>query len=180
VTQLEATGWPPFETTYRRHARRIYRFCLSQVTDPYAAEELTADTFASACAAYSRLTGNADGSIDGIGPWLLRIARNTVIDHHRRRGRRRAIADRFLRPAAGEREAVDPISVERRVIAREDLRAVGRCLAGLSERDRRLIALRLAGVSAAEIGRTLGISPHAATVATGRAITRLRHDFDAA
>jgi DNA-directed RNA polymerase specialized sigma24 family protein len=69
---------------------------------------------------------------------------------------------------------VDPVSVERRVIARDDLRAVSRCLAGLSERDRQLIVLRVNGAGAVEMGARLGISPHAATVASGRALTRLR------
>lgn len=173
MTQAQATGWPPFETTYRRHLRRIYLYCLARVTDPYAAEELTAEVFTSAYAAYDR--GNGDPA--GIGPWLLRIARNTVIDHHRRRGRRRAIVDRFLRPPATE--PVDPVSVERRVIARDDLRTVGRCLAGLSDRDRQLILLRVDGACAAEIGARLGITAHAATVASGRAVTRLRSQLPA-
>lgn len=168
MTQPKATRWPPFETIYRRYARRIHLYCLAKVTDPHTAEELTAEIFASAYAAYARAVGDPEG----IGPWLLRIARNTVIDHHRRRGRRRAIADRFLRPVATE--PVDPGSVERRVIARDDLRAVGRCLAGLSDRDRQLILLRVNGAGATEIGARLGITPHAATVASGRALTRLR------
>ncbi|GAA1664394.1 sigma-70 family RNA polymerase sigma factor [Fodinicola feengrottensis] len=172
MTTLDTTDWPPFEITYRRHAPRVYRFCLSRVTDPDAAEELTADTFAHAYAAYSRFSGDEEG----IWPWLLRIARNAVIDHHRRRGRRRAIADRYLAPTGTD--LVDPVSVERRVIARDDLRTLGRCLARLADRDRQLIGLRVGGAGAAEIGRVLGMSPHAATVATGRALARLRHDFD--
>jgi RNA polymerase sigma-70 factor (ECF subfamily) len=158
-----------FDAIYRTHRRRVYRFCLARVTDPYTAEELTAEVFASAYAAYPRLVVD---EVAGIGPWLTRIARNTVIDHHRRRGRRQAIADRYL--TSGEAESA---SVERRVLAREEIRTLGRCLAELSERDRQLIALRVNGTSGAAAGQLLGLSPHAATVASGRALSRLRAEF---
>ncbi|WP_163509781.1 RNA polymerase sigma factor [Fodinicola acaciae] len=157
-----------FDAIYRGYRRQIYRFCLARVTDPHAAEELTAEIFASAYAAYERLVVD---DATAIAPWLVRIARNAVIDHHRRRGRRQAIADRF--PLADDRLE----SVERHVLAREDIRMLGRCLAALSDRDRRLIALRLSGASGADVGELLGLSAHAATVASGRALSRLRVEF---
>jgi RNA polymerase sigma factor (sigma-70 family) len=163
------TERPAFDTIYRTHCRQVYRFCLARVTDPYAAEELAAEVFASAYAAYPRLVVD---EIVGIGPWLTRIARNTVIDHHRRRGRRQAIADRYL--PSHEPESA---SVERQVLAREEIRTLGRCLSELSERDQQLIALRISGTTGAAAGQLLGLSPHAATVASGRALSRLRAEF---
>ncbi len=65
-------------------------------------------------------------------------------------------------------------------MTRADLRLAISSLQGLRERDRLLVGLRLAAeLSHAEIGAVLGISEHAATVAAGRAIERLRQRVEA-
>jgi len=159
---------PPFDEVYRTHATRVYRYCLSQVGNPIDAEDLTAEVFASAFAAYpaARL---ADGVVL---PWLLRIARNEVIDHRRRRTRRSALLTRFF---GGGSEVDHAVDVESEVVLRDELRQVLAAMGQLSERDRALIGLRLAaGLPYAEIGEVVGISEHAATVATQRALQRLR------
>ena len=164
---------PPFEQVYRDHAARVYRYCLSQVSNVSDAEDLAAEVFAAAFAKY-------DGARFAEGvvlPWLLRIAHNEVIDHRRRRTRRSALLVRFF---GGESDLDTSADVEGEVVLRDELRQVLGGMRKLSERDRTLIGLRIAAaLPYAEIGAVVGISEHAATVATKRALQRLRHHVEA-
>jgi RNA polymerase sigma-70 factor (ECF subfamily) len=159
---------PPFEQVYREHAARVYRYCLSQVGNACDAEDLAADVFAAAFAAY--LGARLDGGV--VLPWLLRIARNEVIDHRRRRTRRSALLARFF---GGQPEIDRTVDVEGVVVLRDELSRALAVMRALSERDRMLIGLRLAAdLPYGEIGEVVGLSEHAATVATRRALQRLR------
>ena len=165
---------PPFEQVYREHAARVYRYCLSQVGNTSDAEDLAAEVFAAAFAAYPglRVTNGV------VLPWLLRIARNEVIDLRRRRSRRSALLARFF---GGESELDRSADVEGEVVLRDEFRQVVIAMRRLSARDRTLIGLRVAaGLPYTEIGQVVGISEHAATVATKRALQRLRRHVEAA
>jgi RNA polymerase sigma-70 factor (ECF subfamily) len=169
----DAVEPPPFEQVYRDHAARVYRYCLSQVSNASDAEDLAAEVFAAAFASYDG-TRFAEGVVL---PWLLRIAHNQVIDHRRRRTRRSALLVRFF---GGESDLDTSADVEGEVVLRDELRQVLVGMRKLSERDRTLIGLRIAAaLPYAEIGAVIGISEHAATVATKRALQRLRHHLEA-
>lgn len=154
----------PFDEVYRQLAGPVYRFCLSQVGEPAAAEDVAAQAFASAFAAYQRV--RPDGA--GVRPWIFRIARNAAIDHHRRRRRTALLVGRLSgRDRLREVEEVAEM--------REELRLVVAALSRLTRRDRMLVGLRLAGdLSPAEIAGVLGVSEAAARKATQRALGRLR------
>lgn len=176
--QTEAAAYEdirqPFEQVYREHAARVYRYCLSQVGNINDAEDLAAEVFAAAFAAYPgvRLAHGV------ILPWLLRIARNEIIDFHRQRSRRSALLARFF---SGEPEFDRSVNVEGTVVSREEFRRVVTAMQRLSARDRALLGLRVAaGLPYREIGQVVGISEHAATVATKRALARLRKHVEAA
>jgi RNA polymerase sigma-70 factor (ECF subfamily) len=157
-----------FEQVYREHVASVYRFCLSLVRDPVEAEDVAAEVFLSALAAYERTRPDADD----VRPWLLRIARNEVVDRERRRRRRTRLLDRFF---SGVSEVDPSVNVEAQVVVREELRDVLGVMKRLSSRDRQLVGLRLAAdLPYAEIGAVLGMTEHAATVATRRALQRLR------
>lgn len=160
---------PPFEDVYRLYALRVYRFCVSQVRDPSDAEDIAADVFADACGAYGRVQPDPDGTLT----WLMRIARNAIIDHHRKSKRRGA----FLLRLPPARNAP---TTEHVVFQRAELQAALACIAELGDRDRLLVGLRVAGdLTYAQVGAMLGISEHAATVATHRAMARLRRLHEA-
>jgi RNA polymerase sigma factor (sigma-70 family) len=161
-------GPPRFDEVYREHAARVYRFCLSQVRDPAEAEDIAAEVFVSALSAYERTRPDAGD----MQPWLLRIARNEIIDRERRRQRRSLVLARFF---SGGSEMDPTVNVEAQVLLRDELKRVLDVMKQLSARDRLLIGLRLAAdLPYAEIGAVVGISEHAATVATRRAVKRLR------
>jgi RNA polymerase sigma-70 factor, ECF subfamily len=159
---------PAFEQVYRAHAAAVYRFCLSQVRNPADAEDVAAEVFVSALGAYTRAAPAAQDVL----AWLLRIARNEIIDRARRHRRRSLLLARFFGGASEEDPRAD---VESAAVVGDELRRVLQVIKRLSPRDQTLVGLRLASeLSYAEIGAVLGLSEHAATVATRRALQRLR------
>jgi RNA polymerase sigma-70 factor, ECF subfamily len=124
--------------------------------------------FVSALAAYERTRPDAAD----VQRWLLRIARNEIIDRDRRRRRRSLLLARFF---SGGSDVDHTADVEAAVVLRDELRRVLDVMKRLSARDRLLVGLRLAAdLPYAEIGEVLGMSEHTATVATRRALHRLR------
>jgi RNA polymerase sigma-70 factor, ECF subfamily len=161
-TEVDA---PAFASVYQEHADSVFRFCLSQLGDVATAEDVTADVFASAYAAFAA-SAPPDSALR---PWLFRVARNAVIDH-RRRARTRL---RFLRSVRREQTAGG--DVETVVQLRHDLRAVLAAVRRLKRRDRLLIGLRVAGgLSFAEIASITGMRENAARMATHRALRKVR------
>jgi RNA polymerase sigma-70 factor (ECF subfamily) len=157
-----------FEEVYHEHADAIYRYCLALLADPAAAEDCAAETFANALHAY----GRAELTPALVRPWLFRIARNTSIDWIRRDRVRR----RFL---AGARGPADPHDVESIVELRADLQAALDALHRLSERDRQLVGLRIAGrLTYREIASVLGMKENAARMATARALAQIRTEVN--
>lgn len=73
-----------FEQLYRTYVDRVYAYVAFRVRDGDLADDLTQEVFIQAL----RALGGYDWR-GSLAPWLLRIARNTVVDHWRRQGRRR-------------------------------------------------------------------------------------------
>src|SRR5262249_1054588 len=69
-----------FEEVYRQFANPIRRFCVVQLRDAEAAQDVTADTFVKAFEAYDRVKP----APEQVHFWLLRIARNTALNYQRR------------------------------------------------------------------------------------------------
>ncbi|SHF53349.1 RNA polymerase sigma-70 factor, ECF subfamily [Kaistia soli DSM 19436] len=101
---------------------------------------------------------------DPFGPWLFTVARNKLIDHVRKRGRRIEIpiedfAD--ILPAAEERPGTDAADVERH-------------LAELPTKQRAVLrAVAVEGASVAEAARKHGMTPGAVRVALHRGFASL-------
>lgn len=168
ATDLTEAPAPPFEQVYRDHAARVYRYCLSQVSNRGDAEDLAADVFAAAFHAFA----TADVTPGSELAWLLRIARNAIIDYRRRHTRRSALLARFF---GGESEADPKANVEGEVVLRDEVRRAIAAMAHLSDKDRTVIGLRIAaGLPYAEVAAVLGVTEHAATMACKRALARLQ------
>jgi RNA polymerase sigma-70 factor (ECF subfamily) len=154
-----------FGDIYRLHADPVFRYCLSQLRDRDAAEDVAADVFASAFAAYRRV--RFDG--DGVRPWLFRIARNAVIDQQRRA----RTGVRLLERLRGPRQP--GTDVESLAAVRQDLRDLLVAMARMRPRDRQLVGLRVAGgLSYAQIAEVMHMKENAARMATQRAVARVR------
>jgi RNA polymerase sigma-70 factor, ECF subfamily len=155
-----------FARTYDEHVREIYGFFGYRVGSRSEAEDLTQATFERALRAWGRF----DPRRASAKTWLFSIARNLLIDHHRReRGKR-------------ELRGTEPRDVETRSGAYElDERGLGpspeleAALAGLADRERELIALRFGGgLTAAQISRLVGLSPGNVDQILSRTLRALR------
>jgi RNA polymerase sigma factor (sigma-70 family) len=157
-----------FEEVYQRYALDVYRFCLFQLKDPAAAEDVAADVFVSAFKAYAK----AQPSEDEVRRWLIHIAKNATISVHRRATRLRRIMDWSRRTASTQ-----TTDVESQAAANQQIQAVQQSVAKLSSKQRLLVSLRCAAdLSYEDIGKITGMTPKAAAMATYRALEKIRFD----
>ena len=154
-----------FAPLYARYLDPVYRYCYRRLGSREAAEDATGAVFAKALAA---LPAYRDGSFRA---WLFAIAHNVVADAHRRR-----------RPEGPLAAAGDPVdrapTPEELALAAEERRSVRDLLATLPPDQRRVLELRLAGLTGAEIAAALGRSVAAVKMLQLRAMTRLRRPAD--
>jgi RNA polymerase sigma-70 factor (ECF subfamily) len=160
-----------FAALYARYFDPVYRYCYRRLGSHEAAEDAAALVFEKALAALPGFrAGDPDGSPAPSGSfrsWLFRIAHNVVADHFR--GRR---IDQPLEAAADFLDAAP--SPEEAAVDAEAHRTLLDLLAGLPEDQRRVLELRLAGLSGAEIAAALGRSHPAVKMLQSRAVARLR------
>ena len=153
-----------FAPLYDRYLDPIYRYCYRRLGNREAAEDATSAIFARALAA---LPSYRDGSFRA---WLFVIAHNIVIDTHRRR--------RPEQPLAGAFEPVDrDPTPEEAALASDARQSLRDLLAVLPADQRRVLELRLAGLTGAEIAQVLNRSVAAVKMLQLRAMTRLRGEL---
>jgi RNA polymerase sigma-70 factor (ECF subfamily) len=125
---------PDFAQAYDNHVHQVYAFLAYRVGSRGDAEDLTQLTFERALRAWDRF----DPRRASARTWLLAIARNALIDDHRRRHGvvnepLDALEEERLGPAAGELPPELTVAAE-----------LWSALESLSDRDRELVALRYA------------------------------------
>jgi RNA polymerase sigma-70 factor (ECF subfamily) len=156
-----------FEALYRSSASDIFRFVAGMLRDRSAAEEVTAVAFERGF----RARATFDRKRGAPRAWMFGIARNAALDELRRRGR---VAE--LPPEPEDRTSPGPPELAEASARRE---VVLRALEGLDSRDRELIALRFdGGLSHAEIGEILDVTPTNASTMLHRAVSKLRKACD--
>lgn len=151
-----------FGLLYERYAGPIEGFIRSRVDGNHAlAQDLTSKVFTRAFAALPRYQ---DGPFRG---WLYQIARNAIIDDHRRA--------RPVTPidAAGELASPDR-SLDDHVVAEDARHNLHDALRQLKPNLQEVVRLRLHGLSNPEIGERLGMSEEAVKSAQYRAFDKLR------
>jgi RNA polymerase sigma-70 factor (ECF subfamily) len=155
-----------FARVYEENVWQVYGFLAYRVRDPTIAEDLTQATFARALGAWSRF----DRRKGSVLTWLLAIARNLLIDHHRRdRSDSLQPIDEHTLPSVPGPEA--------RLTSGPDLAAA---LAQLSDRDREVIALRFGGdLNGPEIAELTGLTLANVQQITSRSLRKLRELLDA-
>ena len=172
-----------FGKIYQRHVDRVYSFLLFRVRDAALAEDLTQDVFVQALRGLGSYTWQG-----AIAPWLLRIARNAVIDHWRRVGRRPEMAWSMVEAEAdGEDEGRLA-----RLVAEEDHSAVSmvettlerdriaQAAACLTELQQQVLACRFAsGLSIRQTAEAMGRSEGAIKNLQHHALKTLRRVLDA-
>jgi RNA polymerase sigma-70 factor (ECF subfamily) len=130
---------------------------------------LTAETYTRAWKTRQHFNGNDQAALG----WLLRIAKNLVIDLSRRRKIRDVDEDVNIELL------VDPnILPESDVIAREQITTLWRMLVNLSDETREMLVLRyMLGWQIKQVAGHLGTSENSVSVTIRRALQRLQRDW---
>jgi RNA polymerase sigma factor (sigma-70 family) len=153
-----------FARVYEEHLWIVYGFLAYRLRDQAAAEDLTQATFERALRAWSRF----DPRKGSERTWLLAIARNLLIDHHRRDHSSRIEIDEGMLPAVAGPEA-------RLTASHEIVEALSR----LGDRDREVIALRFGGdLTGPEIATLLGLTLANVQQILSRSLRKLRSMLD--
>jgi len=156
-----------FSRVYDEHVWRVYGFLAYRLGDRNTAEDLTQATFERALRAWSRF----DPRRASESTWLLAIARNLMIDHHRR--------DRSHLTEPIEEHLAPLVPGPEEQFTRSPELAIA--LARLSERDREIIALRFGGdMSGPEIAQMLGLTLANVQQILSRSLRKLRGLLDEA
>jgi RNA polymerase sigma factor (sigma-70 family) len=146
---------------YDRYVDPIYRYCHGRLGDREEAEDATSLIFARALAALPTQRGPSFRS------WLFAIAHNVVLNIRRDGGK-----DCPLEVAL---EVLDPgPTVEDRATDADRRRALRHAVAQLPEEQRRVVELRLAGLTGPEVASALGRSHDAVRTIQRRALAVLR------
>lgn len=158
-----------FEMLYARHRGGLFRFILRQVATAALAEELFQDTWLKVVGAREGYEPSARFTA-----WLYKMARNRVIDHHRRRGIR--IAEEAGRDNDPDLLAgATNMQPERRAAIDHAMDSVVAGVGALPEPQRTAFLLREeGGMSVAEIADVTGVNAETAKSRLRYAIARLR------
>jgi RNA polymerase sigma-70 factor (ECF subfamily) len=138
-----------FAQLYDEHLSTVYRYVFYKVGDPALAEDLTAEVFSKAWEAIDKFQWRNLP----FQHWLLRIARNVVVDHWRLR-RRATSPIEDLREAAS-----DEMGPDERVALDFEVVKLRTGLAQLPDEQRDVLILRfIEGYSHADAATVLGKS----------------------
>jgi RNA polymerase sigma-70 factor (ECF subfamily) len=138
-----------FAQLYDEHLSGIYRYVLYKVGNQTLAEDLTADVFAKA---WERI-GHFRWRNVPFEHWLLRIARNVVIDHWRAHRRPTSPMEEL------DNTPSDELAPDEWVARDIEIEGLAKGLAGLPDDQRDVLVLRfIEGYSHADVAATLGKS----------------------
>ncbi len=163
VVDAPPDAWARFEALYRSARDDVYAYVATLLRDPAAAEDITALAFERAY----RRRRTFDRRRGEERAWLFGIARNAALDELRRRRRLASLVVDPEDPAADVAEEGAEVALRRT--------AVRAALAGLSGREREIVALKFhAGLSNGELARVLGVSESNAGTLVYRVMEKLR------
>jgi RNA polymerase sigma-70 factor (ECF subfamily) len=151
-----------FEVAYKKHAPLVYRFLFWRTQNEALSEDLTSNVFEKAWRARSSFHGGSTCA------WLMRIARNVLTDHWRKKG---DLPVEDIELVAGE-DSKDMSEALDKELEATKLRAA---LAKLPPEMRQVVEFRfLQGLSGREVAARLSLSESNVRVIQYRALKKLR------
>lgn len=159
-----------FTELYEEFMPRVFRFMRYRVNDVHTSEDLTSAVFEKALVNFERYSSDRAS----FSTWIFTIARNTVIDYYRARGRRPTAS---LEEAEIEVASSDPPpgdALERR----EQADRLREQLLKLPVEEQELISMKFGGgLNNRQIARSLGLSESNVGTRLYRTVRKLRDGF---
>jgi RNA polymerase sigma-70 factor (ECF subfamily) len=113
-----------FGRIYDQYIEKIYRFVFLKVDSQETAEDITSKVFMKGWEAFK----NQNADIKNPGAFLYQIARNSVVDHYREKGRAKVVSADF------SPEIADPkASAHDRAILNADINVIKKAVQGLKK-----------------------------------------------
>ncbi|TFE30115.1 RNA polymerase sigma factor [Cohnella luojiensis] len=152
-----------FTSLYNDYFNDVYRSVYYKTGNKWDAEDIVSETFRKAFIKFSTIRHG-----DNVRAWLMTIARNTLIDHYRRR------KDVFFLHDVQEFLVVPDSFVTRLETDCENERLIS-ALKRLPEDERIIVHMKyLSGFKYQEIGTLIGKSEETAKMKSYRALKKLR------
>ncbi len=146
LERLRSGDSTAFDELFLRHYAAVYRVLYGVVGDAQEAEDLAQETFTALYRQPPRLDGP-----DGLGGWLYRVAVNRAYNALR--------SNQRLQRRLGQMEPEQKNDPQDEYVRREERQRVRAALAELPERQGKLLLLRHAGLSYAQIAAVLEVAP---------------------
>jgi RNA polymerase sigma-70 factor (ECF subfamily) len=141
-----SSGLRSFEEVFRLHVDSVWRMAVAMGVDPASAEDVVQNVFVIAHERRDRFEAGR-----AVRPWLLGIARNVILHHHRGERRRESRLRLLPTPAPAEPHA-------RELERREAAELVEEFIAKLDDKKKIVFVLGFVeGLTAKEIAATLGL-----------------------
>ncbi len=173
VARAQSGDRDAFAALVERHQGRVYSLSLRLTGSAEDAADLTQEALFKAWRSLASFQGES-----AFSTWLYRLAHNLCIDFLRRESRRRGAGDISLddEETGAANLVADPAPTPQAVLEGAELRQeLERGLARLSEGHRQALALRLSGLSYAEIAAALGVEEGTVKSRIARARLSLRN-----
>ncbi len=167
-----------FDELVRQHLKAVYSFAYRFVGDAHEAEDIVQETFLKAWKNF----GNYKAEMSQFKTWLMHIARNTAIDHLRKK---KHIAFSEFTNDEGDNSFVDTLAdteelPEELLACAEDTKVLTDALDKLSPPSREVLILHYTNsMTFEEIGAILGKSMNTVKSRHRRAIAVLRKNLEA-
>lgn len=153
-----------FGSLYDFYVSGIYRYTYYRVGSKEDAEDLTEEVFLKALEAIGRFTWREVP----FSAWLYRIARNTVVDHFRRKTRRVQVV---LEEGVMAPETTEPVALVAAKLSQEE---VQRAISRLTDDQQQVVILKFfVGLSNSEVANFIGKTEGAVKALQHRALESL-------
>lgn len=166
VAQAKAGNQAAFATLYRLHVQTVYRYLAYRLRNNSTAEDLTAEVFIRAL----RKIGDFEWRGVDFSAWLLRIARNILLDHVKSSGSRLEVVG----IAPGDMNEGSSPGSDLEVLDQLDREALHESLNKLRPEHQEVLYMRfLQGLSSLEVAEAMGKTEGAIRVLQFRALKQL-------
>lgn len=158
-----------FSEIYDQYIDKIYRFVYLKVDSQETAQDITSKVFLKGWEAY-RKAETSQKAIDNPGAFLYQIARNTVIDHYREKGRTNIVSTEMIPQMADQGSGL-----HEKAILSADIEAVKSAIQGLKKDYQDIIIYHyIDDMSVPEIAKLMGKTEGSIRVMMHRGLKELK------